>query len=78
MTSPMTTTTEHPRPASGLTYNPYAPRNLWNRAMNLLVTLFSTIAVLPPGRRDSVCALQGGRSHHPCHLHGATATTGIV
>ena len=43
----MTTTTEHPRPASGLTYNPYAPRNLWNRAMNLLVTLFSTIAVLP-------------------------------
>lgn len=42
-----TTTTQRQLPASGLTYNPYAPRNVWNRAMNLLVTLFSTIAVLP-------------------------------
>ena len=40
-------TTQHPRTASGLNYDPTAPRNLWNRAMNLLVALFSAMAVLP-------------------------------
>ena len=41
------TTTQHPPAASGLNYNPYAPRNVWNRAMNLLAALFSLMAVLP-------------------------------
>ena len=41
------TTTQHPLAASGLNYNLYAPRNLWNRAMNLLAALFSALAVLP-------------------------------
>lgn len=40
-------TTQHPLTPSGLNYNPYAPRNVWNRAMNLLVALFSIMAVLP-------------------------------
>jgi len=33
--------------ASRLHYNPYALRNVWNRAMNLLAGLFAFIAVLP-------------------------------
>lgn len=41
------TATQHPLTASGLNYNPYAPRNIWNRAMNLLAALFSGMAVLP-------------------------------
>ncbi|KKZ10747.1 MAG: phosphate ABC transporter permease [Candidatus Synechococcus spongiarum 142] len=40
-------TTRHPLGTSGLNYNPYAVRNLWNRAMNLLVALFVIMAVLP-------------------------------
>ena len=46
MTDTMTTT-RHPLAASGLNYNPYAPRNVWNQAMNLLAALFSLVAVLP-------------------------------
>ena len=41
------TTTQHPLTTSGLNYNPYAPRNVWNRAMNLLAALFSILVVLP-------------------------------
>lgn len=33
--------------ASGLNYNPHAPRNVWNRAMNVLAALFAATAVLP-------------------------------
>ena len=42
-----TTAIQGPLAAPGLNYNPYAPRNVWNRAMNLLVALFSILAVLP-------------------------------
>ncbi len=41
------TTIQHPLTTSGLNYNPYAPRNVWNRAMNLLAALFSILVVLP-------------------------------
>ncbi len=41
------TTIQHPLTTSGLSYNPYAPRNVWNRAMNLLAALFSILVVLP-------------------------------
>ena len=41
------TTIQHPPTTSGLNYNPYAPRNVWNRAMNLLAALFSILVVLP-------------------------------
>ena len=40
-------TIQQPLTTSGLDYRPYAPRNVWNRAMNLLVALFATTAVLP-------------------------------
>ncbi len=46
MTKTMTTI-QHPLTTSGLNYNPYAPRNVWNRAMNLLAALFSILVVLP-------------------------------
>ncbi len=41
------TTIQHPLTTSGLNYSPYAPRNVWNRAMNLLAALFSILVVLP-------------------------------
>ncbi len=41
------TTIQHPLTTSGLNYNPYAPRNVWNRAMNMLAALFSILVVLP-------------------------------
>ncbi len=46
MTKTMTSS-PHSLSASRLHYNPYALRNVWNRAMNLLAGLFAFIAVLP-------------------------------